>query len=237
VVVPAAGGRQGVDLLVALALSSCIGVERELKQKSAGLRTHALVGLGAALFMVVSKYGFSDVLVPGRVIVDPSRVAAQIVTGIGFIGGGLIFVRRDLVRGLTTAAAVWLTAAVGAAAGAGLLAIATGATVAHFLVVYAYTPIVRRLPSPGRVSNELVLRYRNGSGALRSTLSLCSEARFAVADLSIEHDDSAQGVGVVQVSMRVVGDGSLAELVSRIGDIDGVVSVSAGDTAAIGDSP
>jgi putative Mg2+ transporter-C (MgtC) family protein len=76
--------------------------------------------VGAALFMLVSKYGFDDVLVPGRTILDPSRVAAQVVSGIGLIGGGLIFVRGDIVRGLTTAAIVWVTAAVGMACGAGI---------------------------------------------------------------------------------------------------------------------
>lgn len=251
------GASEAVDLLVALVLSSCIGVERELKQKSAGLRTHTLVGLGAALFMLVSKYGFADVLSPLRVVVDPSRVAAQIVTGIGFIGGGLIFVRRDMVRGLTTAAAVWLTAAVGAAAGAGLLLLATGVTVAHFLVVYGYTPIVNRLPRPPDERHHLWLRYRHGTGALRSALQECTSEGFVVADLSVERDlrggtrttsaerrhgrdatDAApRPTDEVEVSMTVVGTASLPELVSRLGEIDGVLAVGAGDGLAVGDSP
>ncbi|MGB8521113.1 MAG: MgtC/SapB family protein [Candidatus Tumulicola sp.] len=114
------GWFQIADLGLALALSSLIGLEREHRQKSAGLRTYTLVGFAAALIMLVSKYGFSDVIENGRVVLDPSRVAAQIVTGIGFIGGGVIFMKRDVVRGLTTAAIVWLTAAVGMACGAGL---------------------------------------------------------------------------------------------------------------------
>lgn len=77
---------QLADLGTALVLSAAIGVEREIRQKSAGLRTHTLVGVGAALFMLISKYGFSDVLKPGQVVLDPSRTAAQIVTGIGFLG-------------------------------------------------------------------------------------------------------------------------------------------------------
>jgi hypothetical protein len=92
------GWRQVGELGLALLLSALIGVERQIRQKSAGLRTHTLVGVGAALFVLISKYGLSDVLVPGQIVLDPSRVAAQIVTGIGFIGGGLIFVRRDAVR-------------------------------------------------------------------------------------------------------------------------------------------
>src|SRR6201991_3763712 len=103
---------------LALALSASIGLDREMRQKSAGLRTYTLVGVGSALFMLISKYGFFDVLKENEVILAPSRVAAQIVSGIGFIGAGLIFVRRDSVRGLTTAAGIWLTAAVGAAGAA-----------------------------------------------------------------------------------------------------------------------
>jgi putative Mg2+ transporter-C (MgtC) family protein len=106
------GWTQVFELVLALVLSAAIGLEREIRQKSAGLRTHTLVGLGAALIFIVSKYGFFDV-VGDDVNLDPSRVAAQIVSGIGFIGGGLIFVRRDAVRGLTTAAVVWLTTACG----------------------------------------------------------------------------------------------------------------------------
>jgi putative Mg2+ transporter-C (MgtC) family protein len=83
---------------MAFLLSMLIGVEREIRQKSAGLRTHTLVGVGAALFMLISKYGFNDVLRPGLVELDPSRMAAQIVSGVGFLGAGLIFVRRDSVR-------------------------------------------------------------------------------------------------------------------------------------------
>jgi putative Mg2+ transporter-C (MgtC) family protein len=113
------GLKQFGELGLAFLLSSLIGVEREWRQKSAGLRTHTLVGVGAALFVLVSKYGFSDVL-GSHVTLDPSRVAAQIVSGIGFIGGGLIFVRGDAVKGLTTAAIVWVTAAIGMACGAGL---------------------------------------------------------------------------------------------------------------------
>src|SRR5215472_3749896 len=114
---------------LALVLSSAIGLEREIGQKSAGLRTYSLVGVGSAVFMLVSIYGFSDALGQAHAALDPSRVAAQIVSGIGFIGGGIIFVRRDTVRGLTTAAGVWVTAGVGMACGGNLplLAIATTA--------------------------------------------------------------------------------------------------------------
>src|SRR5688572_21916704 len=97
------------SLAIAFALSSVIGFERELRQKSAGLRTHTLVGVGAALFTLAGRYGFGG----EDVGIDATRIASQVVTGIGFIGAGVIFMRRDGVRGLTTAATIWLTAAVG----------------------------------------------------------------------------------------------------------------------------
>ena len=123
---------QLAELALAFVLSASIGLEREIRQKSAGLRTYTLVGFSSALVMLVSKYGSTNVLESGRVVLDPSRIAAQIVSGIGFIGGGLIFVRKDIVRGLTTAATVWLTAAVGMACGAGLPILAIAVTVGPF---------------------------------------------------------------------------------------------------------
>src|SRR5580693_3506327 len=114
------GVKQFIELASAFLLSAAIGLEREVRQKSAGLRTYTVVGTTAALFLLISKYGFTDVLVDGKIVLDPSRVAAQIVTGIGFIGAGLIFVRGDRVQGLTTAATVWLVTAIGMACGAGL---------------------------------------------------------------------------------------------------------------------
>ncbi len=119
-------------LLLAAGLGGAIGLERELDEKAAGLRTHMLVAMGSALFTLISAYGFRDFLVGGGSIVraDPSRIAAQIVTGIGFLGAGVIFRQGFSVRGLTTAATLWLVAAIGMASGAGFwegAVIATGA--------------------------------------------------------------------------------------------------------------
>jgi putative Mg2+ transporter-C (MgtC) family protein len=127
-------------------LSALIGLEREIRHKSAGLRTYTVVGTAAALFLLVSKYGFSDVLINDRIVLDPSRVAAQIVSGIGFIGAGLIFVGQDRVKGLTTAATVWLVTGVGMACGAGLPRLALASTVAYFIVALVFPFILRLLP-------------------------------------------------------------------------------------------
>jgi putative Mg2+ transporter-C (MgtC) family protein len=107
-------------LLVAGLLGAAVGLEREYRAKEAGYRTHFLVCLGSALMMIVSKYGFDDHLVEGTIRLDPSRIAAQVVTGIGFIGAGTIIFQKQIVRGLTTAAGIWATAGIGLAVGAGM---------------------------------------------------------------------------------------------------------------------
>jgi putative Mg2+ transporter-C (MgtC) family protein len=140
------GAKQFIELGTAFLLSAAIGLEREIRHKSAGLRTYTIVGTSAALFLLISKYGFTDVLSAGTVVLDPSRVAAQIVSGIGFIGGGIIFVEGERVRGLTTAATVWLVTAVGMACGAGLPMLALAATAGYFIVAFIFPWIERLLP-------------------------------------------------------------------------------------------
>jgi len=224
------GWLQLSELALALVLSAGIGLERELRQKSAGLRTHTLVGFAAALIVLVSKYGFTDVLGP-HVVLDPSRVTAQIVSGIGFIGGGLIFVRRDAVRGLTTAAVVWLTAAVGMAAGAGLPVLALAVTAGHFLVVLCFAPLAAKLPGSTRVPVNLSVDYADGRGVLRDLLTRCTAMGFAVIELDTDQhrhldDDRAEHQGVVRVHLLLQGQRPVTELVAALSELDGVRAIS-----------
>ncbi|MBO7630505.1 MAG: MgtC/SapB family protein [Bacteroidales bacterium] len=132
-----------VRLLVATILGALIGLEREYHAKEAGVRTHLLVALGSCLFMILSIYGFDAFLDHDNVSYDPSRIASQVVTGIGFIGAGTIILHKQAVRGLTTAAGVWVTAAIGLACGNGMyiLAIVTTATVLCSLgLINLYVP-------------------------------------------------------------------------------------------------
>ncbi|HUH16387.1 MAG TPA: MgtC/SapB family protein [Methylomirabilota bacterium] len=137
-------------LTVGLVLGAIIGFERELHRQPAGFRTHSLVSLGAALFTVVSAFGFTGDLV------DPTRIAAQIVSGIGFIGAGTILQYRGHIRGLTTAASLWSVAAIGTAAGAGLFVVAITGTVLILVIlslldwVENVTKRRLRLTSPSR---------------------------------------------------------------------------------------
>ena len=217
---------------LALVLSSAIGLEREIGQKAAGLRTYSLVGVGSAVFMLVSIYGFTDAIAHTHNVLDPSRVAAQIVSGIGFIGGGIIFVRRDTVRGLTTAAGVWVTAGVGMACGGNLPLVATATTVIYLVVAYGYPYVVRTLPRSRFAPSELRVVYLDGRGILREALSECARRGFSISDLEIKHEGNGTRNGDprhVTVDLEVRGQGSIAARASELNELDGVVSVYAGD--------
>jgi putative Mg2+ transporter-C (MgtC) family protein len=231
-VVPGGQGLKQIgELALAFGLSSLIGLEREWRQKSAGLRTHTLVGFGAALFLLVSKYGFSDVL-GGNVALDPSRVAAQIVSGLGFIGGGLIFVRRDAVRGLTTAAIVWMTAAIGMACGAGLVILALAATAGHFIVVFVYLRLAQALPRSRYVGFGIHVVYEDGRGILRDVVARCTDAGFSIAEVTSQRfEHEVGGAAAVAVDLEVVGQPTVEPLTAALEELSGVHEVSARDLA------
>jgi putative Mg2+ transporter-C (MgtC) family protein len=216
-----------------------------MRQKSAGLRVNTLVGVSAALFILISKYGFTDVLKDGQVIVDPSRVAAQVVSGIGFIGGGVIFMRRDVVRGLATAASVWLTAALGMACGAGLPVLAVATTVGHFIIMLIFPKLLKYLPRERRTATMLRISYKGGLGLMRRILIICSKPRFVIDHVEVESENSLEaareeltdlaelegveaervGKGIVVVTMQVKGKRPVSHLISRLAEIDGVIGV------------
>ena len=116
-------------IAVAAVLAGVIGLERELHSKEAGLKTHFLVGIGSALIMIVSKYGFYDVLGTKGIALDPSRIAAQVISGISFLGAGTIIFEKHYIKGLTTAAGIWATAGIGIAVGAGMYDIGIFSTI------------------------------------------------------------------------------------------------------------
>lgn len=165
-------------LVVAALLSGLVGFERQAKQKAAGLRTHMLVGLGAALFTLVGAYGFDTG--------DASRVSAQIVTGVGFLGAGAIFRQGVTVRGLTTAAGLWAVAAVGMTAGAGLVMGAIVTTAIALVILYGLSAIQRwmreRLSAFGRRHIGLTLTSLDELGAIMA--------------LAVALDDDLRGMAV-----------------------------------------
>jgi len=207
------------SLGIAFVLSSVIGFERELRQKSAGLRTHTLVGVGAALFTLAGWYGFGGPALG----TDATRVAAQVVTGIGFIGAGVIFLRRDGVRGLTTAATIWLTAAVGLASGAGMWLLAIVATGIHLVVAFVYTPLVRRLPTSQYSLTTFEVSYHDGQGILRDVLSATTDLGYVVSNLDVARADEHRDI--VTVTLDAEGRRRPDELIEALQQVGGVIDV------------
>ena len=229
------GWAQIGSLALALLLSALIGLEREMRLKDAGLRTHTLVGTGAALFMLASKYAFYDVIWPGHIVLDPSRVAAQIVSGIGFLGAGLIFVRRDAVRGLTTAATIWLAAAVGTAAGGGLWLIAVVATAMYFMVAIGFPYITRILPRSSTAISVVRIRYPDGRGMLRQLLQMASSQGFGIDEVMVAEAHPTfrkDGQPIVEVGLRVHGRRPVNELAAAFSNMEDVEAFVGSDPHA-----
>lgn len=214
------GWLQVGELLLAFVLSALVGLERHLRGKSAGLRTQAIVGTAAALFLLVSKYGFSDVL-SEHVMLDPSRVAAQIVSGIGFLGAGLILTRRGAVRGLTTAASVWETAAIGMAAGAGLWLLALVVTALHFVIAYGLTGLARRLHGGRESELQLEVIYADGRGLLRELLPAVTSSGWTVGRVQ----PVPASAGSAGVALDLSGSGARDQLIATLSGIEGVDTV------------
>jgi len=204
-------------LALAAALGSIIGLEREFREREAGLRTHLLVSLGSALFTIVSAFGFHDVLTHDPQVVvrlDPSRIAAQIVSGIGFLGAGAIIRQGLSIRGLTTAATLWVVAAIGMAAGAGFYSVAIITTVVALVALWplryvAYRMIDRVKPEEDRIVVEL----REGH-SLAELLTHVTQVRH------IEVTDELDRK-IVQLESPAVDE----ELVARLSDLDFVIGV------------
>lgn len=209
---------------VAFVLSAIIGVERQRQLKSAGLRTHTIVGLGTALFTLVSAYGFSNVIGDG-VILDPSRIAAQIVSGIGFLGAGVIFVRQNIVNGLTTAASIWVTAAIGMACGAGMPVIAAVVTGLYLVAAMALSVVGTRIPSKRRGA-ELSITYRNNKGALRRILESATALGYQTSLVDTQKIEEGKG-DLIEAGLRFTRakHGASDDLIEALSDVRDIVSV------------
>jgi putative Mg2+ transporter-C (MgtC) family protein len=210
-----------IRLVLAAVLGGAIGLERELREREAGLRTHLLVSVGAALFTLVSAYGFSDFRygLETGITLDPTRIAAQIVTGIGFLGAGAIIRQGLSIRGLTTAATLWAVAAIGLATGAGYY---SAAVIATAVVIFSLWPL--RL-----LAHQAVVRLRPEEGRLLVALPSGASAAPLLAELertgarvdSLQIEDSGTE-RVVVVEIRAPESVRGAEIVDRLTDLEHV---------------
>jgi putative Mg2+ transporter-C (MgtC) family protein len=209
-------------LLLAAGLGSAIGWERERLQWSAGLRTHMLVAVGSCLMMIVSAYGFSSVLGP-RVVLDPSRVGAQVVTGVGFLGAGSIMLRNEAVKGLTTAASVWAVAGVGLAAGAGLYSAAIGTTVIILIILAGLKPLEDRYRA-SRTNLELRITTQR-SGFSLGLLEEALAGRASRVKRIVVRAAEQGGEDDVTVLLSRVSAADTTDIVQRLEAVPGVLRI------------
>jgi putative Mg2+ transporter-C (MgtC) family protein len=212
-----------IRLILSATLGSLVGFERERVSWSAGLRTHMLVCVGACLIMIVSAFGFADILGTKNVVLDPSRIAAQVVSGIGFLGAGAILMQGDTIRGLTTAASVWAIAAIGLAVGSGLYVAAIASTVLILVILAGIKPLEKRyvdkrqsrvlhmLAKRGEMTMEL-LQQTAGSRMLRVKQFIIKPGQ------SLEQDD-------VTVAFEGMPNNEVAKMLERLGQLPCVSEV------------
>lgn len=203
-----------IRLTTAAVLGGLVGLERHRADKAAGLRTHMLVCVGSALFMIVSAHGFGEVLRPSLVRLDPSRVASQVVSGIGFLGAGTILRRKDEVFGLTTAASIWAVAAVGLAAGGGMFAAAVAATAVVLLTLTGMRWVEDRIVvrTATRVLSLLVV---DGEAAERLAGSEFARPGLKVSRLRFSAGDRP-GTRRVEATLSGLSDHELLALAVRL---------------------
>ena len=206
-----------VRIFVAACLGLLIGSERKNRNKSAGIRTHVIVALGAALIMVVSKYGFMDVEKA-----DAARVAAQVVSGIGFLGAGVIFVRNNLVNGLTTAAGIWATAGVGLALGSGMDVVGISSALLVLFVQFVMHRIAyfADVASGGLIRMTLVKR----EGIVQSMEDYLQREKLSVISVKINKTKKDE----VKLEFDVVFPPGYkkTKLLARLVEMDDVLAVS-----------
>jgi putative Mg2+ transporter-C (MgtC) family protein len=210
-------------LSVAAVLGGAIGMERELRERQAGLRTHLVVCVGSALFTLVSAYGFREFLVNGGSVVraDPTRIAAQIVSGIGFLGAGAIIRQGLSVRGLTTAATLWLVAAIGMASGAGYYSAAIIATLGALVTlgplrIVSYRVIHRYRPEVDRLIVDIP-----AGGSPVPVLEAIEQRGGRVVSLEIAQEGDRRSIAI-DVSLHGI---AAPTIVADVGSIDGVLEV------------
>jgi len=213
-----------IRLVVAAILGSLIGLERERLDRGAGLRTHALVATASALIIIVSAYGFSDVIQVGRIVLDPSRVAAQVVSGIGFLGAGTIILRKNAIRGLTTAASVWAVAGIGLAAGAGLYVAAAATTAILLAILLALKPVEGRIFPHKRVW-RITLRAQTRPGQVIAIEERVNALHLELRRLELLPDEE-NDMTTFRLDVHGGAPPALATLAEELQHIPGARSVS-----------
>jgi putative Mg2+ transporter-C (MgtC) family protein len=210
-------------LLAAATLGSIIGADRERLSWAAGLRTHMLVCVGACLIMIVSAYGFAEAIKTPNVVLDPSRVAAQVVSGIGFLGAGSILLRGEVVRGLTTAASLWAVAAIGLAVGGGLYVEAVAATIVILIILAGIKPIEERFQQRHK-SHEIAVETEQDQLSI-AALDAALGYRARRITRYIAKPSETEGLEDVTITLTRLSPKDIGEIISDLAKVPGVKRV------------
>lgn len=212
------------DMLIRIALAGIlgglIGLERQMRAKEAGLRTHILVGIGSAMFMLVSKYGFADMLDQQHVALDPSRIAAQVVSGMGFLGAGTIIIQKQIVKGLTTAAGLWVTAAIGLVIGSGMYEIGIYGTLLALVVLETFR----------RISHWLIGRHHTLMVHLKPksvplVLLVLQRENLRYGHIAVVNRDEESGLCELSVEVTVSRRFPMHAIYDKVMEVKGVQSL------------
>jgi putative Mg2+ transporter-C (MgtC) family protein len=209
---------------LAAVLAGAIGIERELREQEAGLRTHMLVCVGATMFMLVGVYGWDGYRLGNDigVVVDPSRVASYVVSGIGFLGAGAIIRHGINVRGLTTAASLWVVAAIGVSVGAGMYVLAIATTALVILALWPLSQVKRLLAGKADETRRLAVTLARDA-SVASALAVIEESGFAMESVEVGEEEDVRRLDVV---IKTSADASVGALLDDLGELEGVRSAT-----------
>lgn len=206
---------QVVRLIIAAVLGGCIGFERERLSWAAGLRTHMLVCVGSCLVMIVSAFGFEDLRNNPHMSFDPSRMAAQVVSGIGFLGAGAIMMRGEFIRGLTTAASLWAVAAVGLAVGGGMYVEASAATIIMLVILVWLKPLSEHTRNSHHLI-ELHVRADHGAITLQTLAEIIGARAKRIRQIVSQHNTADANVDDVIISMPHMPPKDVAAIIEAL---------------------
>ena len=212
------------SLLIRMILSSICGVfigfERSRRQKDAGIRTHMIVALGAALAMIVSKYGFFDLLEYEGLRADASRIASNVITGVGFLGAGVIFVKDVSIKGLTTAAGIWATASVGLAIGSGMYTVGIGATLLMILFQLVFHKFFSRLEN---TVNEFTVIINDTPNAVKNFRKMLAENKLNVEKCKMTRNPDS--TVILDITIKKARTTSMDEIMLIAEQCEDIISV------------
>lgn len=210
-----------IRLFVAALCGAAIGIERSRRQKDAGIRTHVLVAMGSALMMLVSKYGFFDVVINDSIQADASRIASQVISGVSFLGAGMIFVKNASIKGLTTAAGIWVTAGLGLAIGAGQYTVGVSATIMIIILQYVLHKFFSRIEN---TVNEFTVIIEDGVDAIEKFKNDLSSKNIRTESYKMIRN-KAENTITLDVVIKKQKSIHMRDILSEIAENPNVISI------------